>query len=55
MIRSLSRYSRIWYRYFTGISATSRSALFKEAMENGRAYFGGLGGEGWTRLTRDFY
>jgi len=55
MIRSLSRYSRIWYRYFTGISATSRSAAFKEAMESGRAYFGGLGGEGWTRLTRDFY
>ncbi len=55
MIRSLSRYRRIWYRYFTGISATCRSALFKDAMVSGQAYFGGLGGEGWTRLTRDFY
>lgn len=55
MIRSLSRYSRIWYRYFTGVSATSRSPIFKEAMATGKAYFGGLGGEGWTRLPRDFY
>lgn len=55
MISSLSRYNRIWYRHVTGVAATARSPEFKAAMRNGQAYIGGIAGEGWSRLVRDFY
>lgn len=55
MIPALSRYNRIWYRHVTGVAATSRSAEFKTAMKNGQAYIGGIAGESWSRLVRDFY
>ncbi|NTJ41907.1 hypothetical protein G6L28_04735 [Agrobacterium larrymoorei] len=55
MISSLSTHKDIWYRHVTGVAATSRSANFKQAMTNGQAYIGGIAGESWSRLVRDFY
>ena len=55
MIPSLSRHHGIWYRHVTGVSAAARSAEFKQAMQNGQAYIGGIAGESWSRLVRDFY
>lgn len=55
MVPALSRYNRIWYRHITGVAATSRSPEFKAAMKQGQAYIGGIAGESWSRLVRDFY
>lgn len=55
MIPSLSKYNGIWYRHVTGVSASSRSAEFRQAMLSGQAYIGGIAGESWSRLVRDFY
>ncbi|WP_320194414.1 hypothetical protein RMR10_019215 [Agrobacterium rosae] len=55
MIPSLSKHHSIWYRHITGVSAASRSNEFKQAMQNGQAYVGGIAGESWSRLVRDFY
>lgn len=55
MISSLSKHNSIWYRHVTGVSASSRSSEFKQAMQNGQAYLGGIAGESWSRLVRDFY
>lgn len=55
MIPSLSRYNRIWYRHITGVAATCKSPEFKAAMKTGQAYIGGIAGESWSRLVRDFY
>ena len=55
MIPALSRHKGIWYRHVTGVAATSKSADFKQAMTNGQAYIGGIAGESWSRLLRDFF
>ncbi|NTE88760.1 hypothetical protein [Agrobacterium rubi] len=55
IIPALSRHKDIWYRHVTGVSATSRSPEFKQAMQNGQAYIGGVAGESWSRLVHDFY
>ncbi|KXG84976.1 hypothetical protein [Agrobacterium bohemicum] len=55
MISALSKHHSIWYRHVTGVCASSRSSEFKQAMQNGQAYLGGIAGESWSRLVRDFY
>jgi hypothetical protein len=55
MIPSLSKHRSIWYRHVTGVSAACRLIEFKQAMQNGQAYLGGIAGESWSRLVRDFY
>lgn len=54
-IPSLTRYNHIWYRHITGVAGASRSPGFKDAMRSGQAYIGGIAGESWSRLVRDFY
>ncbi|MBB3944387.1 hypothetical protein GGQ73_000310 [Rhizobium skierniewicense] len=55
IIPALSKQKGIWYRHVTGVSAASRSPEFKQAMQSGQAYIGGVAGESWSRLVHDFY
>ena len=55
IIPALSKQKGIWYRHVTGVSAASKSPAFKQAMQSGQAYIGGVAGESWSRLVHDFY